>query len=173
MADTLRAHISLNIAISKVKDLDIKDVRDDFTDVWELKLASGTGDGNCDLYFRDTRTLTTGADESLDLAGSLTDPFGSTITFAKIKFLAVKNNSTTQTISVGGAAANQFAGMFGDTTDILDILPNTADEDGGWAVIICDPAGVAVTGGTGDLLKIANSAGATATYDIIIVGASA
>src|SRR5574343_298099 len=135
MSDTLTAHVTLSIAITKTKDLDIKDIRDSFTDVWELKLANGTGSGNADLYFRDTRSLGDGATEDLDLAGSLIDPFGATITFAKIKFLAIKNNSTTQTFSVGGASANQLAGLFAAVNDIITIPPNTAAAEGGWTVL--------------------------------------
>src|SRR5574343_114647 len=162
MSDTLTAHVTLSIAITKTQDLDIKDIRDSFTDVWELKLSSGTGAGKADLYFRDTRSLEASASEDLDLAGSLTDPFGATVTLAKLKFLAIRNNSTTQTLSVGGAAANQLAGLFAAVNDILTLPPNSATADGGWTVLLAEPTGITVTAGTGDLLKIANSAGAAA-----------
>jgi hypothetical protein len=45
------------------------------------QLTSGTGAGQADLVFSDTRTLAASANESLDLAGSLVGAFGATLTF--------------------------------------------------------------------------------------------
>jgi len=39
--------------------------------------------------------------------------------------------------------------------------------------LLADPTGVTVTAATGDIIQVANAAGAAATYDIIIIGASA
>ncbi len=164
MSDTLNALITLGLKVHQVKDLDLADAKHDLDAAWEQLFQTGTGAGQANKLFADERSLADGANEELDLAGGLLDAFGATLTFAKVKVLAFKNKSTTQTLSVGGAAANAFSAFLGDPTDVVKIAP------GGFALLILDPAGVTVTADTGDKLKIANSAGAVCAYDIVIVG---
>lgn len=166
MSNSLRIMARLLITGHQVHGLDLEDVTKDLALDWQVPLASGTGAGQVDLEFDDERSLADGANESLDLAGGLTDAFGNVLTFAKLKLLAIQNKSATQTLSVGGAASNGFVTWVGDPTDIVKIGP------GAMALLICNPAGVAVTPSTGDLLKIANSAGAACIYDIVIAGTS-
>ena len=132
-----------------------------------LTLADGTAANQADLLFSDQRSS---ASEELDLAGSLTDAFGATITFARIKAILIKNAATsTKDLYLGGAASNAFSGMFTASTHKAICRPGGALFF--WAP---DATAWAVTAGTGDLLKIASSDGTTSiTYDIIIVGASA
>ncbi|WP_242890267.1 hypothetical protein [Actinomadura litoris] len=133
-------------------------------------LANGTGANQADRLFADRRTLAASASESLDLAGSLVDTLGATITFARVRALLVEASSgNTNNVVVGGAASNAFASMFGDATDKLVVRP-------GGAILLLAPGatGYAVTATTGDLLQVANSGGTTSvTYDITIIGASA
>lgn len=133
-----------------------------------LALAAGTAANQGNQVFQDRRTLTTGATESLDLAGSLTNLLGQTITFTKVKLILIVNPSTnTTSLTVGNAASNQFATFLGAVTHTVGPI-----NPGGFFAI-GDPGNTAyaVTAGTGDLLKIANSAGASITYDILIIGA--
>ncbi len=135
-----------------------------FTKSFIEALTDGTGSGKAQVVFADDRTLGAAANEELDLAGGLTDQFGQTITFTKIKALYVSAAAANaEIISVGGAAANTFDGPFADSTDIIEIQPEgiffAADVNTGWTV----------TAGTGDLLKVL--AGASGgDYTIIIVG---
>src|ERR1019366_4151458 len=78
-------------------------------------LANGSGaDKASKVYFK-TRILGSGASESLDLAGSLADAFGATLTFTKVRVLAiVADVGNTTDVAVGGAASNAWVGMFGD-----------------------------------------------------------
>lgn len=167
MADSLSLLAKVLLKGRQIKSLDLEDVKKDIEQDWEQSFGPGTGAGLVDKEFDDERTLGDGSSENLDLSGSLVDAFGAAILFAKIKVLAIKNKSTTQTLSVGGAASLGFIAWVGDPTDVIKIGP------GAFALLICDPAGVAVTAGTADLLKIANSAGATCIYDIFIAGSSA
>ncbi len=164
MSDSLTGLVNLLISANMIKDLDLADAKFPLSQTWAQEFQSGSGSGQINKLFADTRTLADGANEELDLAGALTDPFGASLTFTKVKVLAIKNKSATQTLSVGGAAANAWSALFGDATDILKIAPSSM------ALLVCDPAGVAVTAATADLLKIANSAGAAADYDIIVLG---
>jgi len=133
-----------------------------------ITLDNGTGANQADKVFTDTRTVTTGATDSIDLAGSLTDAFGATITLARVKAILVKAASgNTTDLSVARPAANG-AVLSSAASDAIVVKP------GGvffWAAP--DATAIPVTAGTGDLLSIINAAGASANYDIVIVGASA
>jgi len=166
MAD-LTALAVLSLLGQYTLDADINTVKDIVDETIELELADGTGTGYGDLQFHDQRQLSDGGNEELDLAGSLTDQFGSTLTFAKIKLLVIENLSASQTLTVGNASSNQFVGPFGAAAHTLGIGPNS------FAVLIANPAGYAVTAGTGDKLKILNSAGSSCLYNIFIWGATA
>lgn len=135
-----------------------------------VQLANGTGVGKADRMFADTRTLAASATEDLDLAGALLDPLGGSASFVRIKGLivaAAKGN--TNNVIFGAASSNAWAALL-NSTGTVTLRPGAAAcfmagvGDAGWAV----------TGGTGDLLKVANSAGSTSVnYDIVVIGASA
>jgi len=166
LATTFRANIIANLAAA----LDHGTAQFPARLSKAFELANGTGLDQADLMFSDQRTLGPSTSEDLDLAGSLTDAFGNTISFARIKllalFAAVANGDN---LHVGAASLNQWATLFGAGTDLLVLRP-------GGAIIAFAPdaTGYTVTAGTGDLLAIDNQdAGGSATYDIILVGASA
>lgn len=129
----------------------------------------GTGTGAADLVFADQRTLTASSTENLDLAGTLTDPFGVTLTCAKVKAIYVfAAAANTNDVIVGGAASNAFTGPFQDATDKVAVRP------GGVAVFALAGTGWTVTASTGDILKVANgSSGTSVTYDVIVICTSA
>lgn len=137
-----------------------------------IALVDGVGAGQADMVWHDTRTLAASATEDLDLAGVLTDPFGNTLTFARIKALViVAAAANTNNVLVGGAASNGFVTWVGDATDIVKLRPGAA-----FALFtgVADATGYAVTAATGDKLTIANSGAITGvTYDIVVIGASA
>ncbi|MET9138899.1 hypothetical protein [Streptomyces parvulus] len=136
-----------------------------------LELASGTGVGKADRVFSDRRTIAASGSEDLDLAGVLLDAFGAQITFARVKGLIVAAAAeNTNNVVLGAASSNPWATLLG-ATHTLTLRPGAFVAVGTGAA---DPTGYAVTAGTGDLLKVANSAGSTSvTYDIHIIGASA
>lgn len=135
-------------------------------------IANGTGNGQADLVFTDTRTLAASASETLDLAGVLADAFGATLTFVKIVAILVKAapGNTNDVIVGGQGATNPFVGPFGANSHTIAVRP-------GGVFLIADPVGSGigtVVAGTGDLLKIANgSSGTSVDYTIEIVGRSA
>ena len=104
----------------------------------------------------------------LDLAGSLTDRFGSTITFARIKYVFIRNRSTTDgtDIRVGPDATNGWVGMFIDASDRNKV-------PAGGFVLWGDPNGQSVGAGATDELWIQNDGSISVDLDIIIVGTSA
>jgi hypothetical protein len=136
-----------------------------------LSWESGTGANQADLLFSDTRTLTASATEDLDLAGVLTDAFGATLTFARIKLIyvcAAAANNVANNVNVTRPAANGVP-LFLAAGDGIALAPGQF-----FLWVGADAIGKAVTAATGDLLTITNSAGTNSvTYDVIIVGASA
>lgn len=159
---------SLTVSIlSQIKNAgDLATALDRLEKNYSLALTDGTGANQAKNHWHDQRTLAASASESLDLAGGLTNLLGEVLTFTKIKAIFIfAATANTNNVEVGGAAANAFP-LFKDATDIYPAPPG-----GIFLVTFPDANGKAVTAGTGDLLKIANSgAGTGVTYDIVIVG---
>lgn len=140
-----------------------------------LTLSDGVAADQADRFYYGERTVASGANDDLDLAaGNLTDPFGNVLTFAKIKTLLIINApkigaANTTNLTIGGGT-NPVTGLLGGTTPTLgpmkpgEVLLRHASALAG----LCS-----VTGATADILRIANSAGASATYQIAIIGTSA
>jgi len=136
-------------------------------------LADGTDlDEANKLYGPKRRTLAGGASETLDLsgtgtgAGTLQDVFGDYVQFTKVKALVIHNTNLVagNVLEIGGAAANTFM-LFDNATDIYQLGPNGI-------FFVWEPslAGLAVTAGTADLLKINVPGGTAIDYDIAILG---
>jgi hypothetical protein len=165
----LSGSLTTKISMAYSKALDHATVSYGPTDSYAESFASGTGNDQVDLMFDDQRTLGASGSEDLDLAGGLTDAFGLTLTFVKVKAIQIRAAAgNTNNVVVGGASANAFVGPFGAATHTIAIPPSGV-------LTLCAPkAGWTVTPSTGDLLRIANSgAGSGVTYDITILGTSA
>jgi len=136
-----------------------------------ISLAAGTGAGQADLVFADTRTLAASGTEDLDLAGALADAFGVAQVFARVKAIAVKAaTGNTNNVQVTRPASNGLV-LFMAAGDGIALRPGQMFAT---AVGAADATGIAVTAATGDLLTITNSAGSTTvSYDIVIIGCSA
>lgn len=164
----------LSIAASAVQTatLDLGTAQAQLSKAYTVDLTDGTAAGRADRTFHDTRTLAASANEDLDLAGVLTDAFGASLTFARIKGLIVSAAAgNTNNVIVGGAASNGFITWVGGAAHTVTLRPGAT-----MALIAgaADATGYAVTAATGDLLRIANSgAGSTVSYDIAIIGCSA
>lgn len=137
-------------------------------------LADGTSADQADLMYIAERTVADGANDDIDLAGALTNTFGATITMAEVVAVCVINQqqdgtANTTDLTIGGAT-NAFVGFLGGTTPTIGpIKPG-----GVFFIGAGDAAGIgAVTGGSTDELRVANSAGAAATYQIGILARSA
>lgn len=137
---------------------------------------SGTGYGLVSDSWRDIRQLASGANEALDLSGSLSNAFGDVLLFSSIKLIIIENRGKPggtatdkglNSLIVGGAAANAWVSPFGAANDTITIRP------GGRLVLEApDATGYVVTAGTADQLKIAAGAtdGNAVDYAIVLVG---
>ena len=152
-----QAVTAANIAKSTIADFDFGD-----------SLSDGLIIDKCDLVYAAKSVAISGSGtNNLDVAGSLSDFYGSTITAVKLKFFYLKNLSTTP---------GDILRLGNDTNELLlwsagatqDIGPNGF-------VLIWEPslAGIPVTATTGDILKILEVAGNANTYDVAFGGVSA
>jgi hypothetical protein len=168
MAKTLTSTISVAVSGYHVNGLDLGNAAFPFAASLSLVFASGTGASQADLVFTDTRTLGASATEDLDLFGVLTDAYGATLNFAKLKaaiFFADPLN--TNNVQVTRPAANGVT-LFLAVSDGLSIPP------GGVFALAWPGTGLTVTTGTADLITVTNSAGSTSvTYKVILLGTSA
>lgn len=167
MATSITAKVALSVVADLANSLDVGSVSYPVNYGATYLLSDGTGADQAKELWTDTRTLTASSSENLDLAGVLTDVFGNTLTFTKIKALIVKADAAnTNDVVVGGHATAACASFFNDATDKVKVKPG-----GLVAFVAPDANGYAVTATTADLLTVANSAGGTSvTYTIIVIG---
>lgn len=134
----------------------------------QTPFTDGAGAGAVNALFADTRTVNASATDSLDLAGTLTNPLGATTVFARVKaILIVAAAGNTNNVNVTRPASNGFP-LFLAAGDGIPVRP-------GGTFLWVDPSatGIAVTAGTGDLLDIVNSGGGSSVdYSIWIFGAT-
>lgn len=141
---------------------------------WSKTLANGTGAGNAQYVYVTQPSIAASSSLNIDLAGSVTDVYGNTITFAKIKVIYVELTTTTaaSTIDVGGASSAGFANWISSAGTFATDQPKVRVRNGGIFFLGCtDGTGYAVTATTADILKITNNDGAVAaSLNILIVG---
>ena len=137
------------------------------TKVWTINYGTGTGAGQADkIYTLSAQAITTGATLTIDVAGSLTDAFGAAFTPAKLRTVYIYSYpaNTTNLTLFGDAASVPILNTAATTTTLVpgSLFLNTN----------AATAGIAVTATTGDIIKIVNAAGATATIDLVLIGTS-
>jgi hypothetical protein len=159
---------SVRVAVSAIatKLGDLSTANENLTYSAVDTLAFGSTTTLVDQIFTDTRTIAASTTDILDLVGGLTNKFGTTINFAKIKAVILHNRSTDAgcILTVGNSTAVLWRGAAAHTETLAKGAKSVHVDLTGWAVV----------GGASDLLDIVNaSATAVATYDIIVIGTSA
>lgn len=164
----LDTRVDFKVASTFTNARDLSSTVDKLELAYLKSLTNGTGSGQSDLIFHDQRTINASATDSLDLAGSLTNAVGATLTFAKLKLLYVRAASTnTNNVNVTRPASNGVP-LFLAAGDGVPVLPDGA------LLWVAPGAGVTVTAGTGDLIDLVNSgAGTSVVYEIVLIGTSA
>jgi hypothetical protein len=129
-------------------------------------LKNGTAANQYDVQYAAERTISSGATDSIDLAGVLADAMGDTVTAAELVGVAIINQAVdgtpnTTNITVGGGS-NAVPGF---SSALAPISP-------GGMLFMLSPgaAGLAtVTAGTGDILQIVNGSGAAAKVQVALL----
>ena len=168
MAEAVNLQVVAKLIGAMSNALDLTTPSDPLVLDFSTTFGNGTGASQANMWWHDQRTLGASATEDIDLAGSLTSVFGTTITFTSIKMIYVKasaSNNVANNVNVSRASANGFV-LFLAASDGFALPP------GAFALMVNPNAtGWVVTAGTGDLLTLTNSAGTNSVvYDIVIVG---
>ena len=167
MAEAVSLQVIAKLIGSMTNALDLTTPADALSLDFGNVFGNGTGANQANMWWHDQRTLGASASENIDLAGSLTSVFGTTITFTSIKVFYVKasasNNSANDVHVKRGTAGPALFLADGDGTALpagawlLHVNPNAT----GWVV----------TATTADIVTITNSAGTNSVvYDIFIAG---
>lgn len=165
---SLSATLKVALAATHTNALDLATATFPLNLVQALTLTDGTGANQADRIFTDTRTLAASATEDLDLAGSLTDAYG-TVTFARVKaILVIASAANTNNVNVTRPASNGVPFLLA-AGDGMAVRPG-----GIFLLAAPDATGYVVTATSADLITFTNSAGSTSVdYTIVIIGASA
>jgi len=134
---------------------------------YAFKFDSGVGADQADKLIHKQRIIAPSASDDLDLAGVLTDAFGVAVTLVKVKaviiFAAIANANT---VIIGNHPTAAFVGWFGAAAHTVTLGPGD--------IFVCSRrgvAGLAVTAGTADMLRLTNGAGGTnVTADVFVLG---
>lgn len=166
----LSSLITLSISANVANALAIGSSSANLSNAYSTSLTDGAGAGQANRVYWAQRTLTASATETLDLAGTLLDQFGTAITFARIKALVISAAAANTNNVVVGGGATTHTGLLGATTYTAVVRPGATLC---WFAGVADAVGYAVTAGTGDLIQVANSSsGTSVTYDVIIIGSA-
>lgn len=165
MSTTIAGSLRVQFASTWTNTLDLSAPVDTVSQIVNQAFTNGTAADQAQVVWHDERTLTTGANEDLDLAGVLSSAFG-VVTFTNVKYLVVQVTTTTTgyTLELGGKGSNAWVGALKDTSDILTL------QAGSVLALSAPVDGYTVTAGTGDLLKVNNPSAGSVTYRIWIVG---
>lgn len=133
----------------------------------KLTLTTGNGNNQAQELWHDQRTVAATTADNLDLAGSLTNAWGSTVTFADIVVIAIwiRDPDGTSELRVGPRnQSNAWQGPFGGTAATDYVESKTG-------ILLFDGYGMgAVSGASTDVLGIYNSSAQELDYDIVIIG---
>jgi cytolysin (calcineurin-like family phosphatase) len=133
---------------------------------YEQTFSDGTGSGQVGTVWQDSSRSLTATSEDLDLVGTTLKDFqGVGLAFNALKVLYVRNldEDAGDFFWVGGAAATQITGLFGDVTDKIKAGPK------GILLWVSPVDGITVSSST-DLLKIESVDAAASSYRILAAG---
>lgn len=142
----------------------------------DFALSQTFGDGvtanNFDRGYIGQRSVASASNDDMDLNGIITDAFGAAISAVELVAIVLMNrprdpaaaaNTTNLTLGVG---SNPVVGYMGGTTPTIGPM-----RPGNLTVLMNpDASGLCtITAGTGDILRVANSSGATNNYCIALL----
>lgn len=135
---------------------------------WSAAYTDGTGASKAQKIYFNSYSISGSGSQSLDLAGSLTNAFGSTITFANIKGLWIEHQTTTATgvLDINGVFVTQGTGSpLAGTTPKIQLRPGYLLLLGG-----ATSGGYTVTNTTQDVLTLTNNDASSVTVRVCVFG---
>jgi hypothetical protein len=170
MATTLKHNVTFRVSGSYDDTTDvIKTITSKIDESNDIAYTNGTTANKVDQRFTQTKTLLTATAQDYDLAGALTNEFGVTMTFVKVKGIALINRSTTpgDFLWLGGDATAALVDWVENANDRIKVGP------GGHIDLESPIDGYTVTPTTADILQVENPGLNSVTFKIVIVGTTA
>ena len=162
--------VATNIRYTPATLPDLSSPADRLARTLATTLADGSGAGQANRLWHDQRIVNASTNDDLDLAGgSLVDVFGQALTFARIKAMVFQHKAGANVLTIGNGGTNAFNTPFNG----VDAGAVTLRPTGIIAMVAPDATGYVVTAGTGDILRVANGAGSSVTFDVYLIGATA
>jgi hypothetical protein len=125
--------------------------------------TTGTGANQMSVMVTDSATLTNGQSRTVSLL-SIADGFGDTLTFAKVRFIAVTaSTNNADAVQIGNGGPSAFAAMFGTTNDVVTVRPG-----GLFMAVAPDATGYAV--GTSGDIQVLNTGTNSVSYVLYVGG---
>ncbi len=126
----------------------------------------------CNLVHCKTYTLAASTPQTINLQ-SLLDIFGNSVDLARVRFIAIRNNSQVdgQVLQAGGAGTDPWVGLCSSGTATVPIYPSTANNDG-FAIFQMPNSTGAAVGPTNCNLEL-NPGSNAYTVDVLIAGCDA
>lgn len=153
---------TLQIKPTWTEELDVTSVVDKVSSKFTVTLENGTGDNQADAYWKDVITLSAGGSGSLDLSALSTTFMGGTgtLNFAKVKALLVVNQSTTESITIGGTITDQWTAL---SADAVTVGPSGQ-------FYMASPLSGFATSGTDKVVALANGGSTAADIEVYVIG---
>lgn len=132
--------------------------------------SNGTTANKIDIAYVAQRTVASGSNDDIDLAGVLSDALGSTVTAAELVGVLIINKqvdgtANTTNLTIGGSSS----GVPGYTS-----AGEVVEPGGCYLHMNPDATGIAtVTASTGDILRVTNGSGASNLYQIAVLARTA
>ena len=130
--------------------------------------TDGTGAYQANKWHRSKRTIAAGANDDIDLYGSLVDPRGNVLNFARVVsvVIAIIGADGTKALRIGpNGVANAWQGPFGGVGAGVYLTTNLT-----LPLIDISATGWPVTAGTGDILRVSNPGAAPLDYVLFVMG---
>lgn len=130
-------------------------------------LENGTGTGQADLAYSAERTVASGTNDDIDLQGSITDIFGSSFLAARLIALFIHNQQEDGSANTTDLALTYFTGGTGSPAYLNGGTARSITVGPGGLIMLYSPGanGLAtVQATTEDIIRVANSAGASNSY---------
>jgi uncharacterized protein (DUF697 family) len=162
---------SISMAASVTWDatnvLDLSTARDKATLAYTDSIDDGTGADQAKVVWHDKGTIANGGSATIDVAGSLTDAFGNSAVFTKIKGIMLINRGI-----ANGASYTETSGenIIMSTSTLTSADLTAPLEPGGVFLFTSPKVGGAVTATSADTITLTRAGSGTVTYEVVIWG---
>lgn len=177
MATTLSSSLKASISWNYESVLTWGNAQNSSSFAYTKTFTNGTTANAADVLYVASSTIAASTTLALDLAASLDDMFGNSITFARIKGIYVELTTDTAStgLYVGGASSNGFINWISSAGTFATDQPKIRVRNGGVFMLSApDATAYAVTASTADILNLTNAdATYVATFKLGLIGASA